>query len=304
MFCCVLGFEASAGARPMCPEGWSYDTPSRLCTNGGEALGPFTQKMISICKEQGGGDPCENRRWGFKFAQSIRGSGVCPLGSTWNENRGACSSGDHVYGPFSQSAVDSCRENGGGEECNIMRWSTSLLPLNQRPNSTQKLLNVPYYQQYDNRHEPNSTCNLTSVAMVLNFWGIDVTPDEVYERVGSPVYTGSGMLKAARSYGVEGVYSERGSRQIIKDHLDEGRPVILQGWFSKNGHIVVITGYDAKGWIVNDPAGKWKQCTRCGYGDGASLKGKSMHYSYESVEDAATDPGNSSSYWITVVWKS
>ena len=109
------------------------------------------------------------------------------------------------------------------------------------------------------------------------------------------------MIWTASLYGFKGTFSQTASIQTIKGHIDAGRPVIVQGWFTKSGHIMVITGYDSKGWIVNDPAGLWARCYACGYPARTASNGKGARYSYAAMEDAATDPGRPNSYWITVL---
>ena len=65
-------------------------------------------------------------------------------------------------------------------------------------------------------------------------------------------------------------------------------PFILQGYFSNTsrGHILLITGYDATGWYINDPAGKWSGTPGPGAysGHDGPQAGKSVHYSYRQVD--------------------
>jgi len=50
---------------------------------------------------------------------------------------------------------------------------------------------VPYYSQRDNQQKPDSTCNITSLAMVSDYFGLTDpeqlgkrTPDYLYQRFG------------------------------------------------------------------------------------------------------------------------
>jgi hypothetical protein len=136
---------------------------------------------------------------------------------------------------------------------------------------------VPYHYQYDNRYEPSATCGVTSAAMLVSSWygtGF-VTPDELYLAYGK----GQGQSPSGLSqlYGWEGLYSRSGSnatRDELRSHLDAGRPVVVHGFWTSAGHIVVLVGHDETGWLVNDPAGDWF----VGYGSGVQADG--IHYAY------------------------
>ena len=64
----------------------------------------------------------------------------------------------------------------------------------------------------------------------------------------------------------------------LRAMLDDGDPVVVHGFWTSAGHIVVLVGYDSTGWIVNDPAGDWYR----GYGNGG---GEAVHYPYGSTWD-------------------
>lgn len=294
-------FLLSGASDSFCPPGTTLLQSHWLCATATEAVGPFTPAMVEKCKAWGGAAACGNARWGLAMAKSARGTGQCPLGSTFDSALQECRSGENVYGPFSKALVEHCRTRGGGTACESMRlhksYAESFRPTGRNP------LSVPYFYQYANANEPGRTCNLTSVAMVARFYGINVTPDQIYNRVGGPVFTGNDMIWVAKQYGLKGTYSQTASVATIKSHVDAGRPVILQGWFTSAGHIMVITGYNSTGWIMNDPAGRWDGCFKCGYGGRTSTNGRGVVYSYASVANAATDPGNPNSYWITVLTK-
>ena len=122
-------------------------------------------------------------------------------------------------------------------------------------------LNVPYYYQYSNAHEPSATCGLTSAAMLLSYMkGVTIDPDTLYLDYGKAQGQSPGSL--AQLYGWEGLYADSsysGTRSMIKNQLDAGRPVLIHTFLTGAGHIVCVVGYDASGWIVNDPAGDWYQ---------------------------------------------
>ncbi|MFW5739711.1 MAG: C39 family peptidase, partial [Myxococcota bacterium] len=104
-------------------------------------------------------------------------------------------------------------------------------------------------------------------------------------------------------YRAKGLYATStysASESTIKYHLDKGRPVVVHGNFTSAGHIVLFIGYDATGWYVNDPAGRWAGCWGCGYPNRTSANGKGVHYSYASVRSVI---GTSGDIWISVADK-
>ncbi len=143
-------------------------------------------------------------------------------------------------------------------------------------------LDVPYYLQYDNAYEPSGTCGVTSAAMVLSHFGASVTPDQLYLAHGKAQAQSPGGLQAL--YGWYGLYGKSGysaTRADLKGHLDAGRPVVVHGSWTSAGHIAVLVGYDASGWIVHDPAGDWY------VGYGGTSWGEAVHYPFDGSWDAA-----------------
>jgi hypothetical protein len=131
------------------------------------------------------------------------------------------------------------------------------------------VLDVPYFYQYDNRYEPGATCGLTSTAMVLSSWGLAVDPDTLYVRYGKAQgQSPTGILEIYEAEGLEGEAGWTATRSELRALLDAGQPVIVHGWWTSAGHIVVLVGYDDAGWITNDPAGDWEVCYGCGSGEG------------------------------------
>lgn len=292
----------SNAADSHCPSGWSLDTTYWLCTRDGRALGPFPPAMVDACiAAKGGEDACRGTDWNAAFARSIRGKGLCPRGTTLDAAIDECAAGGDVYGPFSRAFVDFCKKNSAqGAACEGMRVGRRFAE-SFKGRAVQGGLAVPFFYQYDNAYEPGRTCNLTSVAMVARYYGKAVTPDQLYRVAGGPVFTGPDMVWVARQVGLDGSFSSTANVATIKSHLDAGRPVIVQGWFTGPGHIIVITGYDASGWIVNDPSGEWARCYKCGYPGRTPTNGRGARYTYAQMAEAATDPGNPDSYWITVL---
>ena len=136
---------------------------------------------------------------------------------------------------------------------------------------------VPYYSQYDNLYDLSATCGLTSAAMMIGARGASRTPMHFFSTtVGSG--SESGVPRSA--YEWEGLTATRtrGTRTMLKSLLDGGDPVVVHGFWTDAGHIAILTGYDATGWIANDPAGD----REVGYG---ATSGESVHYGFDGGWD-------------------
>ncbi|MDY6807029.1 MAG: C39 family peptidase [Cyanobacteriota bacterium] len=177
-------------------------------------------------------------------------------------------------------------------------------------------LDVPYHSQLNNKIKPSGACNVTSVAMILKYYGIDSrTPADIANDVQLEDVLMQKTLEWDSYYGYYGgiktrhkpeflirllrewgdkygggnlqnsYFKEFASEEDIKQHLAKGNPVIIHGWFTSSGHIIVVKGYDDnKGvWICNDPNGKWLGY-KGEYAD-TSVTGGSVRYSYANVRD-------------------
>jgi GH24 family phage-related lysozyme (muramidase) len=162
---------------------------------------------------------------------------------------------------------------------------------------TKLILKVPYHSQRDNEFYPSNTCNITCVAMVLAFFGINskLKPqleDELFLKVqekGWDRYTHDDLDKLFELYGIENEFTTEATWERIKAHLDNGNPVIISGKFTKSGHIIVLRGYDQKGFFVNDPWGEW---FATGY---QNKSGENLHYSYKLLYNVSY--GGSKTCW-------
>ncbi len=130
---------------------------------------------------------------------------------------------------------------------------------------SRKELNVPYFSQRDNPEYSWATCNPTSAAMVLYYYGVRPTvrrllSDELFQwivrRYGIGGQTDHGALsEVIRAYGYRTTFSTRRRWAEIDKEIAEGRPVVLPGYFTATGHVVTVIGYTPSGLIVNDPWG-------------------------------------------------
>jgi len=127
-------------------------------------------------------------------------------------------------------------------------------------------LKVPYKSQWDDdARGTKNDCGPTSVAMILNSYGLSVTTDEVFGRTGA----GSGVIsiqqlqQAISSYGFSSKYIKGSSPTELKRLIDNGIPVIalvhygdLSSRQDKNytdGHFLVVSGYHRDGYYTKDP---------------------------------------------------
>lgn len=136
-----------------------------------------------------------------------------------------------------------------------MAMAVSLLQAGQKPaaqkeDRTSITLAVPLIRQ------PYNMCLVTSVSMVLQYWGIAISPGEIARRV--PLYkdgtTGRDLLEFADSIGFRGFLIQPGFDDLL-GHLKKGRPLIvaLPGRGSLR-HALVLAGYDGSSVLLNDPA--------------------------------------------------
>lgn len=166
-------------------------------------------------------------------------------------------------------------------------------------------LDVPYFYQYNNSLSPGSSCQNTSIAMVLSFLGASVTPDQITSRFGKDrAQSVSGLNQVfnqlASEFGVRRINStSNGSFADLRAALDQGSPVIIHGYFTSYGHVIVVTGYDGSGYYVNDPAGAWSQRFKGGYGGSSSTSGRGAYYPRAAFEAAV---GTYDGYSAAPLW--
>lgn len=170
-----------------------------------------------------------------------------------------------------------------------------------RPKSAK--LAIPYKSQLDNADNPTGSCNVTSIAMCLEFLGAARKPayakqfaqfeDELYNYAldqGLSRHDPNDLAKIVRDYGCNDRFTVNAELDEVKDWLAAGKPIVTHGYFTSFGHIVVIAGYDETGFIVHDPYGEW---TSSGYR--TDLSGKYLHYSYGMIARTCMADGD---FWV------
>jgi Peptidase_C39 like family len=199
----------------------------------------------------------------------------------------------------------------GGEEPNLPEKPKDEKPPISTPSKPgQVKLSLPYKSQRDNVENPDAACNVTSIAMCLEFLGIAKRhssgqfEDELYEYAldhslnrGNPYH----LAKIVRDYGAKDAFDSHATVAMVKDWLAAGNPAVTHGFFTRSGHIVVFVGYDDSGFIVHDPYGEW--CAE-GYDrndpSGNNEKGKFQHYSYNLINNTCACDGE---FWVHFISK-
>jgi uncharacterized protein YvpB len=176
----------------------------------------------------------------------------------------------------------------------------------QQPSDVVLLKGVPYRTQLDNSYEPGGTCGITSATMLLRYRGLEVEADDLYVTYGKATGQSPGSLASlyVKKLG-NGYHSYNATWAEVRGFLDKGQPVVMHGWFTNSGHVVLAVGYDSKGLYFHDPYGRWLGST--GSFSTGSDAGKFVHYSYEMMNRKFTHPvggytnlfGDDGEIWIS-----
>ncbi|PPT06589.1 hypothetical protein CKA32_003050 [Geitlerinema sp. FC II] len=166
-------------------------------------------------------------------------------------------------------------------------------------------LPVPYLSQLDNVNNPHGSCNVTCVAMCLTYLGHPAIgdggrqlEDELYQYCldyGLSRHSPIDLAKLVRAYGYKDDFQPDAKWGEVKEWLASGNPIITHGWFTRSGHIIVIRGYNERGWIVNDPYGEWYE-----WGYDTHRTGEGLTYSYGMMSHVCGSDGD---LWIHYVSK-
>lgn len=120
---------------------------------------------------------------------------------------------------------------------------------------------VPFFPQERYR------CGPASLAGVLNYWGVKVSPEEIAAEIYSPSAGGTldiDMLIYVRGRGLKADII-KGSIEELKLSIDSDRPVVVLVdtgfWVYKKQHYMVMVGYDDEGVVVNSGGERLKHIT-------------------------------------------
>jgi hypothetical protein len=163
--------------------------------------------------------------------------------------------------------------------------------------SSSVILKVPYLSQLDNAGDPYGTCNVTSVAMCLAYYGHPIRnsqgmqlEDELNQYCysnGLDRHVPTDLKKLLEAYGCKDDFQFDAKWANAKTHLAGGNPLIVHGYFTRTGHIIAIIGYNEKGFVVNDPYGEWYSS-----GYDCDRSGAKLTYSYEMMRQTCGTDGD------------
>ena len=166
-------------------------------------------------------------------------------------------------------------------------------------------LPVPYLSQLDNLYYPYGTCNTTSVAMCLSYFGapkIDKDGCQLEDELTDFCFNTKldrhsplDLKKLIERFGCKDDFQAKAKWQDVKNWLRAGNPCIVHGWFTRSGHIIAIVGFNDRGFIVHDPYGEWFSG-----GYDSLVSGEALTYSYEMMIDLCGPDGD---LWIHYVGK-
>lgn len=137
--------------------------------------------------------------------------------------------------------------------CVILCWlfACAGTPYLKEPKSLRLIENVPFFPQ------ETFQCGPASLSGVLNYWGVDVSPEEIATEIYSPSARGTlnlDMVLYAEKKGLKAIHY-RGNVDDIKNKIYLGYPVIvlvdLGFWFYQQNHFMVVVGYHENGFIAN-----------------------------------------------------
>lgn len=105
---------------------------------------------------------------------------------------------------------------------------------------------------------PNQ-CGPTSIAMVLNFWGVEITRDDIWPEVKSPYGWFTNCFDVQTYFRRRGFTTkvlQTSNYSKLKYFLSKGYPLIAYAeprMRDGTAHYIVLTGYDDKGFYIVDP---------------------------------------------------
>lgn len=167
----------------------------------------------------------------------------------------------------------------------------------------QKILPAPYYSQRDNYRDADRTCFSSTCAMALKALkpGVIKTDDDYIRTVFSIGDTTSitVQIQALKHYGIEAVYSNKGTFDTIRGLVNRGLVVPI-GWLHRGvlakpqpgGHWSLVIGYTTESLIIHDPWGKADLIK----GATLSSNGEAVHYPYKHLGPRWMVQGNDGWY--------
>ena len=126
--------------------------------------------------------------------------------------------------------------------------------------------NFPYFWQLANSYNPYGSFQNTSVAMVLKYYGANITPDAIssywgtsYAQTLDGLRTVFNSEAAYRGLNIRLKSTPYGTLSRVNSNLAVGKPVIVHGYTTSYGHVLVLVGYDGTYYTAHDPYGEWNE---------------------------------------------
>ena len=130
------------------------------------------------------------------------------------------------------------------------------------PKTARMVEGVPFFPQEEFQ------CGPASLAGVLNYYGLRITPAEIAAEIFSRSARGTLDMDMVFYSRRKGMKAEQfaGNFDDLQDSLDSRRPLIVmigQGfWIYQNHHFMVVVGYNKEGIVVNSGKEKNKFLSR------------------------------------------
>ena len=160
-----------------------------------------------------------------------------------------------------------------------------------------------YYDQNNNVEAPEGSCNVTAIAMDLDYLGVPQKhpemryPDELdayCDQNGLDRHSPLDLVKLVEAYGCHDDFSYTSNWDAIKAWIASGLPVVVHTQLTQSGHVILLRGYDDTGVWVNDPNGIW---TPDGYNE--SQIGENLHYSWDLMDQTVSSDNQLWAHHIT-----
>lgn len=180
------------------------------------------------------------------------------------------------------------------------------------------LINIEYISQLDNDFNPTGSCNVTSMTMAGTRKGQkgglplttngDRSSDSLYRYCENNGYSRHSPYDLSRAFnawrkrnypnlGIHSVCTTDTTWDDVFNSLESGFPVVVHGYFTGFGHIIVIKGWDQarNQFIVNDPYGEWNS-----WGYDCNTSGEGLRYSFSMMNQLCGPSGTMWSHAVQV----
>lgn len=144
--------------------------------------------------------------------------------------------------------------------CFVIFLSSSCAAVKEIPeaNHTHIIESVPFYP-----HETYQ-CGPASLAGVLNYWGLHITPDDIAKEIFSESAKGTLTIDIVLYAQMKGLNATqyKGNMDDLKKNIDSNYPIIVLVDYGislyQANHFMVAVGYNENGVIVNSGRNKHK----------------------------------------------